>query len=266
MNTHLVFIKLGGSLITVKSTPHTPRPEVLDRLAQEIAQALGEQPGLRLLLGHGSGSYGHSVAQQYNTRQGVRTEREWEGFSEVRRQAAELDHLVMEALEKAHLQASVFPPSTGVLTHDGKVAIWDVEPLRAALNKRLLAVVYGDVTFDQVRGGTVLSTEDLFSHLAPELKPERLLFAGMESGVYADYPQNHVLLKEITPETFAEAEAGLKGSAAPDVTGGMLDKVRQLLALVRQMPGLQGMIFSGDPPGNVLRALRGEVLGTLVHS
>jgi isopentenyl phosphate kinase len=46
----------------------------------------------------------------------------------------------------------------------------------------------------------------------------------------------------------------------------MLDKVRQLIALVKQMPGLQGMIFSGDPPGNVLRALRGEVLGTLVHS
>jgi isopentenyl phosphate kinase len=266
MKTHLVFLKLGGSLITVKDRPSTPRLEVMQRLAQEIAQALAEDPGLRLLLGHGSGSFGHTAASRYHTRQGVRTLDEWQGFSEVWQQAAELNHLVINALERAHTAPIVFPPSARVITQDGKVVIWDLDPLCSALDQGLLAVVYGDVTFDRARGGTVLSTEDLFSYLAPRLKPERLLFAGIENGVYGDYPHNLQLLDEITSESFGEIEKGLKGSAATDVTGGMLEKVRQVITLVREIPGLQGMIFSGDTPGNVLKALQGKTLGTILHS
>ena len=53
--SRLTFLKLGGSLITDKTHPRTPRPESLARLASEIAAALGEDPALALILGHGSG-------------------------------------------------------------------------------------------------------------------------------------------------------------------------------------------------------------------
>ena len=73
MKSKLVFLKLGGSLITVKDQPHTPRLDVIERLAQEIAAARSADPGLQILLGHGSGSYGHVPASQFHTRQGVKT-------------------------------------------------------------------------------------------------------------------------------------------------------------------------------------------------
>ncbi len=266
MNKHLVFLKLGGSLITVKGQAHTVRPEVLERLAQEIAAALAGDTKLQIVLGHGSGSFGHSAASRYNTRQGVVTTEQWEGFAEVWRQAAELNHLVMSALESAHLPAIVFPPSATVIAQDGRVSTWNLAPLRAALDKNLLPVVYGDVAFDQERGGTILSTEDLFSYMAHELEPAYLLFAGLEAGVWDSFPARHQLVKEITPTSFFEVVEGLKGSSAMDVTGGMLDKVRQVIALVNDMPGLQGMIFSGDVSGNVQRTLLGEKLGTIIHS
>ncbi len=266
MSERLVFLKLGGSLITVKDRPHTPRLEVLERLAQEIATALSQDPDLRILLGHGSGSYGHVAASRYHTRQGVRTVEEWRGFSEVWHQAAELDRLVIAALEKTGLPARVFPPSTRVIARDGRVAMWDFEPLRVALGKGLVPLIYGDVAFDQVRGGTILSTEDLFSYLATRLTPQWLLFAGRETGVFADFPANRHLLEEITPASFSHVEDMLKGSLAPDVTGGMLDKVDQLITLVRESYGLQGMIFSGETPGNVCRALLGERMGTVIHA
>ncbi len=265
MSERLVFLKLGGSLITVKDQPHTPRLEVLDRLALEIAAALAHDPDLHLLLGHGSGSYGHVAASRYHTRQGVRTAQEWEGFSEVRRQAAKLDDLVVAALKAADLPITVYSPSARVVARDGKAAIWDVDPLRASLGMGRLPLIYGDVAFDQVRGGTILSTEDLFSYLVPQLKPDWLLLAGREEGVFADYPANLDVLKEITTASFPDVEGGLKGSAATDVTGGMLDKVRQLVRLVGENRGLQGMIFSGEMPGNVQRALLGERLGTVIH-
>lgn len=262
---NLQFLKLGGSLITEKDRAHTSRPQVLARLAGEIAAALGRAPDLRLVLGHGSGSFGHIPARRYGTRQGVRTQVEWQGFVEVWREAAELNRLVMDALTAAGLPAIVFPPSSGVSARDGQVAYWDLAPMRAALEARLLPVVYGDVVFDARRGGTILSTEDLFAHLALELRPVRISLAGLEPGVWADYPASTRLIEEIRPETLAAVAPGIAGSAATDVTGGMFSKVQQSLDLARQIPELQVLIFSGETPGAVERALGGESIGTLVR-
>lgn len=266
MTGRLVFLKLGGSLITVKDQPHTPRMETLQRLAQEVAVACAQDPGLQVLLGHGSGSYGHMAARRYNTRMGVKTVEEWAGFAEVWRQAAELNHLVMKALEDVRLPVIAVPPSAGIIAQDGRILTWDMEPLRAALDKGLLPVVYGDTVFDLKRGGTILSTEDLFSHLARALKPSQLLFAGLEPGVWVDYPARRQIVHEITPSSFSVVSASLRGSSATDVTGGMLDKVQQVLALVHDLPGLQGLIFSGETPGAVQRALIGEAPGTVIHA
>ncbi len=264
MTGRLVFLKLGGSLITVKDQAHTPRLAVIERLAQEVAEACAEDPGLQILLGHGAGSFGHMAADRYHTRQGVRTVDEWAGFAEVWRQAGALNRLVMKALEDVRLPVIVFPPSASVIAQDGRVSIWDIGPLRAALDNGLLPVVHGDTVFDLERGGTILSTEDLFSHLARQFKPGRLLFAGLEPGVWERYPERTQIIGQITPSSFAEASTSLTGSSATDVTGGMLDKVQQVLGLVNEQPNLQGMIFSGETPGNVTRALGGENLGTLI--
>ncbi len=73
----LVFLKLGGSLITDKKRPHTPRMDVIRRLAREIAAARNIRPDLQLVLGHGSGSFGHIPAEKYGTHQGVKSPSEW---------------------------------------------------------------------------------------------------------------------------------------------------------------------------------------------
>jgi isopentenyl phosphate kinase len=117
-----------------------------------------------------------------------------------------------------------------------------------------------------VRGGTILSTEDLFSHLARQLHPQRLLLAGIEPGVWADYPACKRLMDEITPTSFLKEAANLAGSTATDVTGGMLAKVQEMVSLVKDIPGIQAWIFSGIDPGAVQKALCGEKIGTYVHN
>lgn len=266
MSHRLVFLKLGGSLITHKNQPHTARLDVLDRLASEIAAARSIDQGLKILLGHGSGSFGHYPAAKYKTRLGVKTVQEWSGFVEVWREAAELNHLVLHALAKAGLPALSLPPSAMVTAQRGKVTTWNLEPLQHALTVGLLPVIQGDVVFDTALGGTILSTEDLFTHLAYLIPPDQILFAGNQPGVWADFPNNTQLLPEIMPGSLGEYEAGLRGSAAMDVTGGMADKVRQVLSLVEAIPGLKGSIFSGEIPGNLQRALLEEPVGTSIHS
>jgi isopentenyl phosphate kinase len=230
----LVFLKLGGSLITDKTQPYTPLLDMMDDLALQIATTLQTQPNLRLVIGHGAGSFGHVAASEYKTREGYprpsplahrerdpNEENYWEGFAEVWYQASSLNRYVMKALHKANVRAISLPPSSSVISSDGKVSVWETTPIRMALSSRIVPVIFGDVVFDEIRGGTILSTEDLFMHLARALSPERILLAGLESAVWEDFPARTKKLEKITPQTFDEISAGIGKAEGVDLTGGM---------------------------------------------
>jgi len=261
-----VLLKLGGSLITDKKRPRTLRDKTLARLAGEIALAFKQRPSLRLVLGHGAGSFAHVSAKEHGTRQGVRTQEEWQGFIEVWWDAAVLNRLVTEALKIAGLPAIALPPSAAILAQDGKVARWELNPLEAALNAGLLPVIHGDVIFDSYRGGTILSTEDLFSYLAQKINPSRMLLAGIEPGVWQDFPAKTTIIESITTSNYHKVMPAIGGSAATDVTGGMQDKVEQGLALSKLLPDMEILIFSGDEAGNLTDVLLGAKHGTLISN
>jgi isopentenyl phosphate kinase len=264
--TRLVFLKLGGSLITDKKRPRVLRRKTLARLAEEIASAVDQVPSLQLVIGHGAGSFAHVSAKQHGTRQGVRDQEQWRGFVEVWWDAAVLNRMVVETLHTLGLPVIALPPSAAITAKNGQVERWDLGPLKAALNARLLPVIHGDVIFDRSRGGTILSTEDLFSYLAHQLQPGRLLLAGIEPGVWEDFPVKSKIIPRITPGNYQELLPKISGSTATDVTGGMEDKVRQCVALSQALPGMEISIFSGTNPGTLLEVLRGESHGTIFTS
>lgn len=261
----LILLKLGGSLITDKTLPYTPRLETLDDLAAQIADALRAEPELKLVVGHGSGSFGHEAASHYQTRQGVAGSAGWRGFAEVWYQASTLNRLVMESLRRAALPCITLAPVAAATARDGWVASWDLTPMRSAIAGGLLPVVHGDVVFDSVRGGTILSTEDLFVYLARQLQPQHILLAGREDGIWADFPERTRLIRELTPKNLDAQTPELKAPAGADVTGGMKAKVDQMCALVKEVPTLDVLIFSGLEPGNIQHALLGARPGTLIH-
>ncbi len=260
----LQYLKLGGSLITDKDQPHTLRGEVLTRIAREIAQFLREHPEERLLLGHGSGSFGHVPARQHTTREGVRSPENWRGFHQVWREARALNLVVMDALLEQGVQAVSFAPSSTVSTSSREIISWNMEPIRSALAHGLVPVVYGDVVFDQALGGTILSTEDLFIHLAHCIQPARILLAGIDAGVWQDYPSKDKLIASISPDDFPAIRSHLDGSRSTDVTGGMLSKVKLMVDLVAQIPQLECRIFDGLQPEFVYHALCGKNFGTRI--
>jgi len=274
----LVFLKLGGSLITDKTQPYTPKMDVIEDGALQILTALRADPDLRLVIGHGAGSFGHVAASEYHTRDGffprpsplIHRERDkteenyWKGFAEVWYQATALNQFVMKALHKMKIPAIALPPSANVIASDGKVSIWETTSISMALAAGLIPVIYGDVTFDEIRGGTILSTEDLFSHLVRALHPQRILLAGLEAAVWEDFPDRTRKVETITPQTFTQISDGIGKADGADVTGGMESKVTQMLELVQQNPGLKIQIFSGAESENILRALTGETLGTWI--
>jgi isopentenyl phosphate kinase len=259
----MLFLKLGGSLITDKTGVEVMRPDVLTRLAGEIARARQANPELRLLIGHGGGSFGHVAAAQHDTRQGVTTAVQWRSFAEVHAAMARLNRLVAEALLAAGVPAMSLQPSAIARCEDGRITYINAKPIQSALEAGLVPVIYGDVAFDAVRGGTIISTEEVMAALAEDLRPSWLLLAGEVAGVF---DLNRALIPTITQANYAQVEVALGGSRGTDVTGGMASKVRSMLALTARLPQLRMRIFSGLVMGVVEHVL-GEpetAVGTLI--
>jgi isopentenyl phosphate kinase len=266
IQTELVFLKLGGSLITQKDSPMTPRLDVIRQISTEIAIARKEQPDLKLLIGHGSGSYGHVAASRHQTHLGGSSEKYWHGFAEVWRDARELNQIIVQNLSNAGLPVMAFPPSAGLIAANKTTKSWDVRPLNLALSHGLIPIVQGDVIFDEEIGGTIFSTEKIFHYLGKRLYPAKILIAGIEAGVYANPDSPDQVIPMIRPDDIDRILPGLSGSETVDVTGGMLSKVRLMLSLVQEVPQLKIQIFSGNKPGNIRSALAGNHLGTLLSS
>jgi len=270
-STELVFLKLGGSLITDKMREMRPRPEVIRRLAKEVAEGLAARPGLRLLLGHGSGSFGHVVGQRYGTRDGVHDAIGWRGFAETATAAARLNRLVTDALWDAGVPVWSVQPSASARCRDGELVEMDWCPLVKALEHGLVPLVYGDVALDEVRGGTIVSTEEIFAWLARRLKPDRIVLVGAVPGVMGAGPERAgeaQVIPEIVPRQLPELVAVLGRSQGMDVTGGMLAKVRAMCALVEELPHLQVRLISGEEPGLLVRVLcdPGVEVGTVIRA
>ncbi len=257
----LVFLKLGGSIITDKADEFSARPRVIRRLAREVRTALNKRPGLKLVLGHGSGSFGHVVASRYGTRKGVRGPEAWQGFAEVADAAAQLNRIVVAAFLVEGVPVISLAPSALGLSEKGDLIEFDVRPVQAALKAGLVPLLYGDVGFDSAQGGTILSTEDVFSFMAAEMGPSRILLASDVPGVFGPDSSTKVV-SVITPATFPNLSADIAGARSTDVTGGMAAKVTAMLKLVQKHPRIVVHILSGKTPGLIQRALTAPEIST----
>ena len=253
----ITLLKLGGSLITDKAVTHTARHDVLARLGREIA-AYRENTSAPLIIGHGSGSFGHVPAKKYGTRKGVRTAEEWAGFAEVHAEAMDLNHIVTDTLRSAGLPCLSFVPMDELVP--GREGF---ERLFFAMEQGLIPIVFGDTVFDAEKGGTIYSTEDLFTRICRMYPgPNRILLAGLETCVWADFPRNTRRIETIGAEENLDC---IGASAFTDVTGGMAEKVRLMQQMIREGTIAEARIFSGMTEGTLTKELSGENTGTLIR-
>ena len=271
----VVLLKLGGGLITDKGRPDTARPEVIRRLAGEIAAPLrgpdAARPAPRLILGHGSGSFGHAAAARLGVHEGLGPGSGREagagpaGVSRVQERAAALHRQVVEALLAEGATPFSVAPSSALVAAGGRPVRFEAEPLLLALAAGLLPVVYGDVVMDREQGCAIASTEAVFLALAEELGRRgvgvaRALWAGATDGLLGPDGRR---LDEVRLDAAGEALAAAGAAAATDVTGGMRLRLEAALELARR--GVPSLVFDGSVPGRLAAALRGEpVPGTRV--
>jgi isopentenyl phosphate kinase len=265
----LIFLKLGGSAITDKTREAIAHENVIRQIAREVKRACDSDAALELLVGHGSGSFGHFAAKKY----GFGQRDNWRAFAETGAAAARLNRIVTDAFLAEGVPAVSVQPSASARCRDGVLIDLATESIHTALAHNLVPMVHGDVAFDEVRGMSIASTEMIFAHLAPILKPSRIILAGMVDGVFTadplqDPPGSARLIREITPANFPQIESQLRGSHGVDVTGGMFAKVKSMVALVQRAPAIRVHIVSAVREGMIERAVTQADFaeGTLIHA
>ncbi|MCK5023354.1 MAG: isopentenyl phosphate kinase family protein [Candidatus Aenigmarchaeota archaeon] len=253
-----IFVKLGGSLITDKSKPYTVREDVVKRLAREIHEARVEG-NIKLLVGHGGGSFPHVSAQKYETHRGAINDKSWEGFAKVQNDAAKLNRIIVNSLIEAGENAFSVQPSASCIAKNDQIVDWYTRPIKAGLEQDLIPVPYGDVCIDMSKGCCIISTEEILRFLSDEFKPSRIIMVGKTEGVF---DSNGKLIKIITKSNFDELEEAFKSSdGVADVTGGMMVKVKKALDM-----GIEVEIINGLQGGLLKKVLMGEKgFGTIIR-
>ncbi len=259
----LTLVKLGGSLITDKRRPGRARRQVIARLAGEVAAAAAAAGPGRLIVGHGSGSFGHPAAARHGVDRGDGGGPA--GVAETQARAAALHRLVVDALLEAGAAPFSLAPSSFMAASAGRPVGLSLEPLLLALDRSLLPVTYGDVVLDRRQGATICSTETVFDALIRALARRgrpvgRVLWLGETEGVWDAGGQ---LVEEITRANLPRVLAAAGAAAGTDVTGGMRHRLEAAAALARR--GVESWILDGLAPGRLARALGGDrVPGTRV--
>ncbi len=265
----LILVKWGGSLITDKRRPGHARQSVIDRLSDELKEGRrgvekGDPGGksARIVLGHGSGSFGHAAAHRLGLTGQPDLRADPAGLlsaMEVRFEATRLHALVTQSLIRAGNPAWTLCPSAALMAKAGRPSRGDLTPFFAALGQGLLPVTYGDVLVDSELGVSIASTEALMRFLVGRLARRglvvrRLLWMGETAGIY---DRDGKTIPRVDGENLPRVKKMIEAPAGIDVTGGMLLRLRTAWELARL--GIDSWILDGTAPGLFAAALRGDL-------
>jgi len=259
-----VIVKLGGSLVTVKSSP-VPRVDFdrLNRLARLLADHL-QGPAVIL---HGAGSFGHGPVARAGVLGRPLDADARLAWGRIQALQYQLSALVCEALADAGLPVFPFQASAlGRLTAD-RFSPDTLEPLRRALALGFLPVLYGTPAFGDGDGGLgIASGDDLAPALALELGFPRVVHLTDVPGVLTADPREDpraMLIPRLRASERAANPDGRRPVTPHDVTGAMAGKVEKLLEAAAR--GVTSWIVDGRDPAAVAAALSGRPAGTLIH-
>jgi isopentenyl phosphate kinase len=242
-------LKIGGSVLTDKNKASAARPEVIVRIAREIS----DSPGEGLILIHGAGSFGHHQAKEYRLTEGLN---DWsiKGILPTHNAVKSLNKMVIDALQMGGIDALPVHPLSACTLKNGRINGMCMDAIRLMLHAGIVPVLHGDVVMDSVNGEGILSGDQLVVYLATELKADRV---GIGSNVDGVLDNSSKVIEKITPANKKKVISMISGSSGVDVTGGMLGKVTELMALAEA--GIPSRVFNAETPGNVAKFLKNDL-------
>ena len=245
----IVLLKLGGSLITTKDGNRALSADCLDAASRVIADQR-RQSTQPLIVGHGSGSFGHRAALDVswdNTSTESSPERTV-AAQHIRDAAFDLHRQVIDSFQTAGVPTRSCPGHK--LIGGDPLAVHRTQLQQAFENGRVL-LTCGDVIETRPETFHIASTEVIFLALARHLREAghsmRAIWAGRTRGILDARGQTIPLLKSEDDLSVATQ------SEDPDVTGGMRHRLETAFELAQL--GVPSAILDGRDTASLKLAL-----------
>ncbi|MCW4006291.1 MAG: isopentenyl phosphate kinase [Candidatus Bathyarchaeota archaeon] len=256
-------LKIGGSVITDKNGELAAKTEAINRIAEEIKRADMDN----LVVVHGGGSFGHPTAQKYNISEGLKEDSQKVGFSETHHVMTVLNGLVMDAFVWHEIPSLSVTPSSCITTEDGRIKTFEDSIVCKCMQMGFVPVLYGDAVFDQKKGFTVLSGDQLVAYLATKLKAQKIVIGVDTDGLFDSDPKTNSEAQRyprLTLDELKELQGKIGKAQGTDVTGGMAGKISELIPAIEQ--GIPVKIVNASRGQRVYRALADlNIEGTLIE-
>jgi len=243
----MILIKLGGSIITNKEKPLSPRKKSIDKIVRALKK-IDES----IIVVHGGGSYGHYWSIKYNMHTKP-ANYNIHGVSVVKNSMVELNKIILDSFLKNKLNPYCLPPTDFIFGN--KPIIKKVKEIEKIAKTNLIPITFGDALWFGKKKSYILSGDKIMSVLANILKPRLCVFVLNVDGLYSD-PKTKKLIHEL------KGEKPLIIKSLKDVTGGMKRKVDEATKISKK--GMNVFFVNGNKPERIVDAVkRKKFHGTL---
>ena len=235
----MILIKLGGSIITNKEKPLSPKRKTIDILAKSLKKI--SEP---IIIVHGGGSYGHywSVKYDMHTKE---KKYDLRGVAIIKNSMIELNKIILDSLLKNKLSPYCLPPTD--FMSGNKPVSKKVKEIEKIAKSGMIPVTYGDALWFGQNKTFILSGDKIMTHIAKILKPRLTIFALNEDGVYSDL-KSKKLIYELKGERPSISENKM------DVTGGMTRKIEEASKIAKM--GMNVFFVNGNKPERIVKAVK----------
>lgn len=235
----MILIKLGGSIITNKERPLSPRIATIQKMARQLKRI--REP---TVIVHGGGSFGHYWSVKYDMH--TKPARyDMHGVAVVKNSMVELNKIILDCLAKARLNPYCLPP-TDFMSSNKPIA-GKIKEVKKIAQSGLVPVTFGDALWYGGGKSYILSGDKIMRILAKVLRPRLSIFVLNVDGLYSDFKKKDLIHQ-------------MKGGAVSiddipmDVTGGMRRKVEEATRISRM--GLPVFFVNGNKPERIVAAVQ----------
>jgi len=258
----LILLKLGGSLLTDKSTAYKLREEVIKAVAVEIKECINLGLIKSLVIVHGVGSFGHPPVLKYNLHKGFRNKDQLISMSKTQQIVNELRKAIAITFIEEGVPINLMHASSMIVGDKMVITDHAFTSLKGFLSLGMVPLIGGDMMFDTSMGFSVCSGDQLAVVLTSVLQANQLLFATDVAGVFDFDPklgEHAQLLKEININEVEQLLSKTSEVAKSDASGKMQGKLLSLASIKDQIrEGLEVAIFSMNKKGVLKNYLKGQ--------
>lgn len=257
----ILVIKLGGSLLTDKSTPYKLKEGIIKAVASELKECLDLELIKKLVIVHGVGSFGHPPVLKYGLHKGFKNKDQLISMSKTQQIVNEFRTKIATTFLEAGIPINLMHASSMVVGNKMVMAENSFHSLIGFLSLGMVPLIGGDMMYDKIMGFSVCSGDQIAVTLSKELKAKHLIFVTDVPGVFDKDPKSGEkaeLLREININDVENFLKSMKGTTN-DASGRMWGKLKSMtLARDQIKEGLKVVIISMNERGILKKYLSGE--------